>query len=227
MVNQTPDPQGNFKRIYISRIDVAKRLDELGLREATLIRAAMTGIQYWLDATEHSCRTALGMVIWNFATQALRDLLVTEGWSKENTLNYELTVHPSGSHALAVSSGDKRTGDEEHTPCTNEKGKCTRDAIERNLQLSFARISPSDFPPDDDEEPDTWLLMYHIDAKKEEIRIELSRPDGLNADNEINSWSERIVLTAQPFGAVPTTKSQNDDDDDTDEIDFDVDRKTG
>ena len=220
-----PDPQDASRRIYFSPIEVAKRLDELGLREATLIRAAMTGIQYWLDATEHSCRTALGMIIWNFSNQALRDLLISERWSKDSTLNYELPIHPSGSHAIVVSSGDKHTGDKDHTPCTNEKGKCTKDAIERNLQLSFAKVSPHDFWPNDEESPEIWVLLYHIDAKKEEVRLELSQPDGLNADDEINSWSERIILTVQPFGVVPATKTDKDDDEDSDEIDFDVGRK--
>ena len=218
-------PQKDPCRIYFSPIDVAKRLDELGVREGTLIRAAMSGFQYWLDATEHSCRAALGMIIWNFANQALRDALIPEKWSKDSTRNYELTINPSGSHALAVSSGDKHTGDREHTPCTSgAKGQCTRDAIERKLQPSFAKISPDAFPPDHDEAPEAWVLLYHIDREKEEVRLELGQPAGLNADDHINSWHERIILTAQPFSALPTTKT--DDDDEADEIDFDVHRKS-
>lgn len=220
-----PNPQPDPRRIYITPIEVAKRLDELGLREATLIDAVMNGIHYRLDSTEHSCKTALGMVVWNFATQALRDALVPNGWSKDSTRNYEITVHPEASHAVTVSSGDENTGAEDHTPCTSgEKGQCTKDAIERNLQLGFARISPGEFPPQTDSSPETWVLLYHMDEKQEEIRIELSLPSGLNADDHINDWYERIILTVQQFGDVLTSKTDPDDDD-VDEIDFDVERK--
>lgn len=217
-----PQPQPDPRRIYRNPIDVAKRLDELGLREATLIDAAMSGIQYWLDSTEHSCKSALGMVIWNFATLALRDALVPNGWSKDSTRNYEITLHPEGAHAITVSSGDKNTGDKDHTPCTSgEKGQCTKDAIARNLQLSFGRISPSDFPQKTEGRPETWVLLYHIDQKKEEVRVELSLPAGLNADDHINEWHERVILTVQSFGDVRTINTEPDEDD-ADEIDFDV-----
>lgn len=243
MVMPDPDLSAVSCRIYFKPIDTAKRLDELELREATLIRAAMTGLQYWLDATEHSCKTALGMIIWNYATQSLRDLLVPQGWSTDRTRNYEITISPSTSHAVTVSSGDKYTGDKDHTPCTSgEKGQCTKDAIEHNLQLSFAQVSPIEFPPSVEDTLQTWVLLYKIDTKREEVHLELSLPAGLNADDHINRWYERIILTAQPFGAVPAANQpfgtpnqplspvpatgEKKGDDDSGEIDFDIERKT-
>ena len=211
------------KIVHIDPVKVAGRLDELGIDPQTLIDAVDYGVQFVLNCTLHDPKTALGMFAWGKINRGLRDHLKSHGWTFESERNYELTVHPERKFAIAVSSGNPKTGKLETPRTSGEKGQCTIDAVMHNLQLDFSSVDPGQFEAR--EQPMvTWLLLYRVDYEAEEVRSELSLPAGIDSENRVNEWHERIILAAQPFGSPPAVV---DDDDDT-EIDVDVQRiKTG
>ena len=212
------------KLVHIDPVKVAGRLDELGIHQQTLIDAVDYGVQFVLNCTLHDPKAAQGMLAWGKINRGLRDQLKPHAWTFESDRGYEITVHPQRKFAIAVSSGNRKTGKEKPTPKTSgEKGQCTIDAVLHNLQRDFSSVDPSQFEPS--EQPMvTWLLLYRVDYDAEEVRSELSLPAGFDSENRVNEWHERIILAAQPFGSPPAVV----DDDDDNEIDVDVQRiKTG
>lgn len=194
-------------KVFVNSVSVAGRLDELGLNETTLVEAVLYGLQYRLGATANDPKASLGMTVWGKVTRGLRDRLILEGWSAETDRGFEMTVHPGREYAISVAAGEWDTGIEGGNPSTSsEKGPVTREAVERSEQASFKGIDPQqDWPADETKPPPhhIWMLLYHADKKRQEIRIELSLPAGMNSANYVNRWHERIILAAQPFGAPP------------------------
>jgi hypothetical protein len=71
----------------------------------------------------------------------------------------------------------------------------------------------------------TYVLLYFIDRKAHEVRVELSLPERVTVDGRIFEWREQIVVGSLPFDGVPESAgtppfSAHDDQDDQD--DFDV-----
>ena len=84
-----------------------------------------------------------------------------------------------------------------------------REAI-AGCQLDFSTVSPDVFPPTDAAAPpQPWVLLYYIDRQREEIRVELSSPDGMDEEGYLTSWSERILL--DPILIAPTRQTGADD----------------
>ena len=215
-------------KVYAEPVTVTGRLHELDVRESTLIEAVRYGLQFVRESTRHDPRTALGMLAWGKVTRGLRDRLIPLGWTMDNERNYDISIHPSKGYAIAVSAGDKNTGNEDRSPTTSgEKGQCTKDAVLQNSQLQFSRVLPAEFPPKITDTLQTWILLYHIDPKDEQIRVELSLPAGMNNDDRIATWHERIILTSQPFGSPPVSTTDDDrPDGGYDTVEVDVQRRT-
>jgi len=181
------------------------RLQELDLTPEVLQEAVKFGVQHIAECTNHDPPSTLGMIGWGKMTRAIRDALVPAGWKVDNARNYATTIHPGGRLAIAVSAGDSGTGDQERTPTTRtDKGPATRDAVLMNIrQGSFADIAPDFNGPDFVAVKQTWLLLHYVDDEAGETRMELSLPDGMDADGYVVTWRERIVLAPQAFG-VPS-----------------------
>jgi len=211
--------------VYSESIDVAGRLDALGIDEATLRQSVTEGAGFVLNCTAHDPTYLPGILGSGKIVRALRDHLIPRGWSYENPRNYALTTHPSGTFTIAVAGGDANTGCEA-TPTTRaEKGAATRDAIDGNLQLQLANVDPR-FPrivmP---ATAQTWLLLYYVDNRLGEIRMELSQPRGMDSEGFVTSWHERIMLHSESFGMPPESEKWPRDDEGGDAIDVPVERR--
>ena len=180
-------------KIVHAPADVATRLAELGLKEELLREALRQANLYRVRTTSHHPRLYRYQVMTAETIAALRDLLVPEGWQKLDEGQYELTVNPVGTMAIAVASGDDNVAQIERTPSNKSpKGRHTIAAVQSNHQTDmFADLLPVK-ELDTEVTRNTWVLLHLV--KKDGIYSELSRPTEISDDGMIARWSERILL---------------------------------
>ena len=203
-------------------VDATTRLARLGVRRDELSMAVAVGLGFAFECTTFAPPSFRGIIAWGKTVESLRLALVLRDWSARNVRNYSTVVHPDGTHAIAVASGDSGTGLPDLIPSTrSEKGAETQSALNRN-QLSFADIDKS-FPlPISDATMQTWFLLYCADGEAQEIRLELSLPKFMTLQGHVNRWHERIFLEPIAFDSI--TRSQQDIDL-TDEEDISVEKR--
>ena len=176
--------------------DAPSRLEELGLTPGDLAQAVQLGLSSAATCTKHDPSNLPGLILWGRTIRGLRDALVPRGWKSENTYNYPTVVSPDRSVAISVAGGDYYTGRTDGVPSTrSSKGPVTRAAVIQN-QLTFAELDAS-FAELNPAPRTTWLLLHHHDQEAKEVRMELSLPAGLDADDVVTAWHERILL--EPF----------------------------
>lgn len=179
--------------IFHEPADVDGRLDSLQLDRQVLIDSLIQANMYRVRLTPHHPNLYRHAALTCETVAALRDFLVPRGWVKQDEGNYELVVNPGLSLAIAVASGDAGTGNKDRAPSNkSEKGPRTVKAVDDNRT---ADLFPETLPPVEDEgrSLDTWILLHRLEG--EEIRLELSRPNGYDSTERfVTSWSERIVL---------------------------------
>lgn len=174
--------------------EVESRLDLLGLNLQLLRDAVEWAYKFNVaEVTDNEPPISRGITMYLKLTRALREGLLPLGWKKESSNNYSTTIHPDGSIAIVVASGDEDTGKENGNPWTvSRKGKATKDAVDKG-QLSLELDDVSIIGPING--PQIWVLLVHVDLVDEEIRIELARPRGVKIRSFITDWQERIILT--------------------------------
>ena len=194
--------------VYEDPVDIAGRLDALGVGENSLRESVKQGVSYVLECTKHDPPWLKGIMGTGKIIRALRDVLIPRDWTYSNPRGYGITTHPSGEIAIAVAGGDANTG-RAATPTTRtEKGPATRDAIYGNTQLQFSQLDPRFPRTNTTATSQTWILLFYVDDDAEETRMELSQPSGMDRDNHVTSWSERIILPPEPFGSTGTRQPQ-------------------
>jgi hypothetical protein len=202
------------------------RLGQLGVSADELLATLSTGYGYAAGCTDHDPRSLPGMLVWGKGIGHLRDLKRPDGWRAARHSNYETTVHPQGTHQIALASGTSQTGDPNGPPprTRTPKGPATSRAVKRNRQLSldqgtnvFAGPGVESFAEQDRA---TYLLMHYYHIGAGEIRAELSRPEAMEGKH-ISEWRERIIVPVLPFAEDVRLL----DEDPIDEIDVDVRRK--
>lgn len=182
--------------------DVHGRLAGLSLTEDALLHAARRWHLSWASFTPNHPPFGIGISAWTESVAALREQLLPAGWSRSDEMNYALVVHPDGTMAINVATGDLGTGRPEANPSNKtRKGARTDDAISVNqFQLELDLPVP-DMPHVRGEEgPLTWFLLLHRTGA--EIRSELSLPSEMSADGRITRWAERIILSPIPLDGV-------------------------
>ena len=189
--------------IYSKPDDVTARMASLGLTVEPLLHAARRWYLSGISFTANHPSFGIGIAAWMEAVAALRDGLLPISWTRSDEKNYALVVHPDGSMAINVATGDAGTG----LPTANvsnkaPKGVSTADAISVNqVQLELDLPVPDIPHIRGDEGPLTWFLLLHRAGT--EVRSELSLPSQISPDGRITRWQERIML---PF--VPLDESE-------------------
>jgi hypothetical protein len=224
--------QNPSKRIIIhDLLDVQIRLSELDLTIQDLHHAVAMGQAVRRQCTDNDPAAAVGIATWGRTVRGLREALSVRGWERCDDDNLETVVSPERGMAIAVATGDGATGDPARTPKTkHQRGAATADAVDRNNdQRSIFELIPGYAPEALAAEIErsranrvTYVLL--ISAHVDEVRCELSSPDGIGEDARVESWSERIILPA--FRFEPGARADADEDD-TPEIDVVVTRKRG
>jgi hypothetical protein len=198
------------------------RLSDLGLTQEVLCQAIEFALSYYAECTAHDPPSAAGFLLWDKGMRGLRDGLVPSGWKPVTEDNYPTVQHPGGQWAISVSGGNAQTGRADANPSTRtDKGRATAMAIAQN-QASFWNYRPELQPP----RKLTWLLLIHVDEVNDEVRAELSLPAGMDDDQRVSWWEERIILNSIPYGPSPL-RLRGDDDRDGGELDINVTRRLG
>lgn len=185
--------------VYIDADDVAARLDSMGLTVEPLVHAARRWYLSWVNFTANYPPFAIGIAAWMEAVAALREGLLPLGWVRSDEKNYALVLHPDGSMAINIASGDAGTGIPTASVSNKApKGISTADAISVNqVQLELDLPVPDMPHVRGDEGPLTWFLLLH--RSNDEARCELSLPSQLSVDGRITRWQERIMLPSIPL----------------------------
>jgi hypothetical protein len=181
--------------------DVVERLAQLELTEEILVNALVQANMYRARMTDHHGFLYRCTVLSGETVAALRDSLVPMGWEKKNDGHYDRVFNPRLKFCIAVASGDEATGDRLQTPSNKSpKGPRTVKAARDNR---IADLFPETLHIAEDAPVQTWLLLHC--RLKDEIRLELSRPEQFDAaERYVTSWTERIIL-----GTIPLDDSDN------------------
>jgi len=179
------------------------RLAELGLDAVTFLQAIQRGQAIAAGYTPNHPAICRGISQWGEIVAALREQLLPRGWTRMDEDNLPLTVNPTRTIAISVSTGDEATGIADATPSTKStKGPRTANAVIVNaLQLSLfgnVPLKPAELKRSNGVM--TWILLFHRDVTAQETRFELSRPVKMDSDGHVDVWAERIIFAASPFG---------------------------
>src|ERR1700719_33316 len=173
--------------------DSRDRLVELGLDALIFAQAIQRGQAIAAGYTPNHPAICRGISQWGEIVAAVREQLVPRGWTRIDEDNLPLTVNPTRTIALSVSTGDENTGVEDANPSTRStKGPRTADAVIVNaLQLNLFGNVP--LKPEELKESNgvmTWILLFHRDVTAQETRFELSRPVKMDSDGHVEVWVE-------------------------------------
>jgi len=185
-------------------------LKSLGLDAEWLKEICLRALAAYSQATPHDAANAAGSYAYFAAVRAARDMLCPQGWDLQRQHNVELTKNPENNISLAVSSGDEGTGVENAIPRTkNPKGPQTKKMVAQNAKqfilpgmedkLNWNTVSES-----------TYILLFHVDTVKSEMRMELSLPIEMDIEKmRVVGWKKRIILPPVEF-SPPITISESD-----------------
>lgn len=182
-------------KLITKKQDAESRLAELGTPLEILQQALLQGVQSRQACGPNDAVLIPGLMQWNGTQAGLRDLLAPLGWRKLVDHGHDLVVNVEGTMAIAVSSGNKYTGEDGVMDPTTKspKGPRTIHAVVNNNKL-MNNLFPELMP-----EPAvllsqgrfTYILLFNQVGQY--IRSELSLPATVSG-KRIDSWSERIIL---------------------------------
>jgi hypothetical protein len=180
------------------------RLAELGLNAVIFAQAIQRGQAIAAGYTPNHPAICRGISQWGEVVAAIREQLLPRGWARMDDDNFALTVNPTRTIAISVSTGDELTGIADAIPSTSSaKGPRTAGAVVVNaLQLDLFGSVP--LKPEELSKGAngvmTWILLFHRDVAAQETRFELSRPVKMDSDGHVIVWVERIIFPVLPFG---------------------------
>lgn len=221
------DLNGLGATIYAETPDVNRRLAELGLDEATLLRAGQRGWVAFASCTANHPPSIPGIWAWGETICSLGEQLVPLGWRRMNETMWPLIVNSAGTIALSAATGNEDTGNLDADPLTScAKGPRTISAIfsnQRQLVGPWMVLGPIE--PVETTGRATWLLLMHRDLLSRQLRLELSRPISIATDGRVNGWAERIILASQALDGIPETLLGGGDEPQSPEITVEIRRR--
>lgn len=132
---------------------------------------------------------------WADTLAPLRSALALQEWTAENQKGLSVSVNPDRTTAIAVSSADGNTGTDTQPSTKNPKGPATEYVVQMNQGiLDFQDGMTIRERPGRDDEIQVWYLLYHVDEKEREIRLELSLPLDMDDNHRVSEWVRRIIL---------------------------------
>lgn len=154
------------------------------------------GLRARHEATPSHAVTAAGSYQWHASVPALRERLQYLGWTRKDPKNCPIIISPDRSVAIAVMTGDEDTGnpDPNVKPSNrSKKGKFLEEQIKLNNAFNRQYTLFKQDQGSGRHATELWVLLYHHDAIRKEVRYELSLPSEFRKKNIIG-WSERILL---------------------------------
>ena len=170
-VNPTPSPQED---------DPSRALAALGLTLDQLTEARGRAQHDVDECTSLDPPGARGHIRHIRTVRYLREILIPQGWTPDDSGNVGAVVSPDGSISIVITSGDDATGQHRQSPRTKyPKGEVTWRRVRQNLQLElFGDPLP---PLEIDDSPDTacrqtWVLLQYPAGQV--VRGTTSAPEG-------------------------------------------------
>lgn len=181
-------------QVYTKPWDVGRRLAELGLTVDILHDVARAAHLAKASCTSNDPPTFPGTMGWGRATRRLRELVLPEGWRKDDPANFSMTINDERRVYVVVATGDNLTGRPVggNPQTKTSKGLRTEDAVRTNRQLE---LFPDAIPESIRMRPETsayeaWYLL--VDCTPERVYVELSCPSEMEG-GKISNWRERII----------------------------------
>jgi len=174
--------------------EASMALEQLGLTPEILLSAARAGIRQAREITDFHPVTARGMVQWMETVASLRSSLAEHSWTLGNPKNSPRTFSPDGRTSVMVMGGDENTGSPSAPPqAARRRGPSTRATMQCNGQglLDVPLSLPRGWA---DQDPLTWVLVYHWSRKAPRLQAELSLARNLDEDGCTFDWHHRILL---------------------------------
>lgn len=185
----TFDPQRRYARTYADPYEVDYQLDRIfGLTRLPFEEAVRSGDHERRRTTKDDALGADGYYAWTRTLRTLRGgTRQVAGWHRGDFRRIPVTLSNDETKAIAVSSGDERTGRDGEDPATkNIKGWDAAVAVEHN-RLRFNDISPFD-----DDPVEFYYLLYYLTDQG--MWAEVSEPLFQADDGRITGWGTRLLL---------------------------------
>lgn len=191
--------------VKTSAIEVVDALTQLSLTAEILSEAILRGEIARDSCTANDAPGAPGFYAWAGTVRALRDILMPQGWSRNDDVCYSRVVSPDRSIAIAVVTGDDGTGNKDANPKTKyPKGTATQAAVSCNQGYLFGEPLSVE-----DETPETWLTWMLLRKRTgDSVFAELSLPSSMTKEGQVESWQTRIILN--PILVDPNIEVEDD-----------------
>lgn len=175
-----PEPE---RLVHFNPQQVHAALSTIGLQLAPIEQAVAEGELQRRMASPFDVPTAGGFNAHTRTVRSLRETYVPRGWT-QNDDGLSTIESPDGRVAIAVTSGDSRTGhaDSITVGTKRARGPATVEAVLENGQGRLFDLEPMV----------TWFLLTH--SRSDGVWAELSLPEKIDDDGHITTWSERIIL---------------------------------
>lgn len=182
------------------------------LRRADLLAAVAAAVLAVGGCTPNDPPTARGYDAWRMAVRRLREVLMPQGWERDDTGNFSTVLNRRAGVRIAVVNTDSNTGNPRAYPTNrSRKGPQADRASEINQRiLPFAEWDETE--PEDAALPGvaTWYLCIYVEGER--VRAELSQPTKVEG-GYFADWQERIVLVSSDDGWSHTDVPDLGDDD--------------
>jgi len=197
----TPSNLVTHKSTIINTLpELQARLNSLHpVLSLTLLREAITSGLNGREVSHASAPTAAGVQQWLKTVESLRTLLATAKWHIHQHQNSPFITSPNRDISIVVMTGSSETGKDDIDDPVNqaEKGAVTESFVERNSQLELFNQNSLSLIKSNKQGTQVWVLLYHYDKMKNEVRFELSFPIGFHK-KKITNWGERLILGSIP-----------------------------
>lgn len=137
--------------------------------------------------------TGPGTLMYHFAIAKIRELMAEKNWKPDSVRNLPYAISPDGSVKITTATGDASTGIKGRQG-PQLKGKGIMSSV---LNGQLALFDADDYLADQ-QQGKLWYLVFYVDKRQQEIRMELSRPN-FNADNQVKGWINRIIMSPVPL----------------------------
>lgn len=201
LLSNSLTPKGHRRHRFARPSDVHPDLTEEMFREV---------LEYARDSTTVSdngflAPTGPGTFMYHYGISKIRELLAEKGWKSDSFRNLPYTVSQDESVKITLATGNATTGIKEGLgPQLKEKGR-TPSFLNGQMTL----FNPDDYAVDQPQGT-LWYLVFHVDRKLQEIRMELSMPVFDNT-NQVKGWVHRIIMDPVPLQNTRTTLPFNEE----------------
>jgi hypothetical protein len=202
----------------------------VGLPASVLLSVVERGILARNQVNSLMPITTLGYWVWANMVASIREALIPLGWKSTHEHGLEKVVSSERKIAIVCKSAVQGVGDlEQDLKTRGGSGPVVKQVADDNLKSQIPLFKDDLIEPQLDEDlndnpMEIWMLIYQVDKENNEVRAELAKPIGYNAQDSLDKWEKRFIIGIISFDDLPDDLSFEGFEQ-TDEIDIEVERK--